>query len=282
VSAAVPRSFQLDVPGGRLAGDVWPGTGPTAVLLHSGIGDRRSWQGTAPRLAPGCRVVTYDRRGCGESPPPAGGFTHLDDLAAVLDLTATGPVWLVGSSMGGGLALDAAVSWPERLAGLILIAPAVSGAPEESSLGPGADRLGALIDTAYGAGDRDEVNRLETWFWLDGPSSPEGRVSGSARSLVLTMNGIILAQATDEYTGDAGLDAWSRLASVTLPTLVCWGPLDLPVFVTRSAELARRIPGAAAVELPGTAHLPYLEQPGPVADLLSGFLMGKGVTELPQ
>jgi pimeloyl-ACP methyl ester carboxylesterase len=272
VSAVVPSSFQVARPGGQLAGDVWPGTGPTAVLLHSGIGDRRSWDGTAPRLAPGCRVVTYDRRGSGESPPPTAGFTHLGDLAAVLDVTAPGPVWLVGSSMGGGLALDAAVSWPERLAGLVLIAPAVSGAPDTGSLGPDGDRLGALIDAAYDAGDLDEVNRLETWFWLDGPSSPEGRVSGPARQLLQKMNGNILAQAADEDAGDAGLDTWSRLASITLPTLVCWGPLDLPPIVTRSAELAQRIPGATGTELPGTAHLPYLEQPGPVADLITAAI----------
>jgi pimeloyl-ACP methyl ester carboxylesterase len=269
VSTVAPQSFHVARPGGQLAGEVWPGTGPTAVLLHSGIGDRRSWDGIAPRLAPGCRVVTYDRRGSGESPPPTGGFTHLGDLAAVLDVTAPGPVWLVGSSMGGGLALDAAVSWPERLAGLVLIAPAVSGSPDHGSLGPDGDRLGALIDTAYDAGELAEVNRLETWFWLDGPSSPEGRVSGPARTLLQKMNGAILAQATDEYLGDAGLDAWSQAASVTLPTLVCWGPLDLPPIVARSAELARLIPGATSAELPGTAHLPYLEQPGPVADLIA-------------
>jgi pimeloyl-ACP methyl ester carboxylesterase len=103
-------------------------------------------------------------------------------------------------------------------------------------------------------------------------------VSGPARDLLQKMNAIILAQASDEDAGGSGLDAWSQAASITLPTLVCWGPLDLPLFVTRSAGLAHRIPGATAVELPGTAHLPYLEQPGPVADLLSAFVMGKGVT----
>jgi pimeloyl-ACP methyl ester carboxylesterase len=272
VPVTAPASFRLDRPGGQLACEVWPGTGPTVVLLHSGIGDRRSWESTAPRLAPGCRVVTYDRRGSGESPPPTAGFTHLDDLAAVLDVTGPGPVWLVGSSMGGGLALDAALSWPERLAGLVLIAPAVSGAPDPGDLGPDAGRLGALIDTAYGAGDLDEVNRLETWFWLDGPSSPEGRVSGPARSLLQKMNALILAQAADEDAGGAGLDAWSRAGGIALPTVVCWGPLDLPHIVARSAELARRIPGATGQELPGTAHLPYLEQPGPVADLIAATI----------
>lgn len=276
MSPATPQSFRLPRPGGQLAGDVWPGPGPTAVLLHSGIGDRRSWEDIAPRLAPGCRVVTYDFRGSGESPPPATAFRHLDDLAAVLDVTSPGPAWLVGSSMGGGLALDAAVSWPDRLAGLILIAPAVSGAPGAGSLGPDGDRLGGLIDAAYEAGDLDEVNRLETWFWLDGPSSPEGRVSGASRSLLQKMNALILAQAGDEDAGDAGLDAWSQAAGIALPTVVCWGPLDLPPIVARSAGLARRIPGATGQELPGTAHLPYLEQPGLVADLIAGTIGGHG------
>ena len=142
VNAAAPRSFQLGVPGGQLAGDVWPGAGPTVILLHSGVGDRRSWQDTAPRLAPGCRVVTYDRRGSGDSPPAAGGFTHLDDLAAVLDLTAASPVWLVGRLHGrrsragrrGELAGTAGRADPDRAGGS-------AGRPKPPASAPAATGL---------------------------------------------------------------------------------------------------------------------------------------------
>ena len=70
-------------------------------------------------------VVAYDMRGYGETTAATYGFTHLDDLGAVLDQVATGPVWLVGSSMGGEVAIDAALSHPDRIAGLVLLAPSV-------------------------------------------------------------------------------------------------------------------------------------------------------------
>ena len=109
--------FEVD----GLVGERWDGEGTPVVLLHAGVADRRVWQDVVPRLS--APVIAYDRRGFGETPPSPEPFTHLDDLLAVLDATVDGPAWLVGNSMGGALALDAAVSAPERIAGLVLIAP---------------------------------------------------------------------------------------------------------------------------------------------------------------
>ena len=150
-----------------------------SILLHAGIADRRSWYGVAEALQPQHSVVAYDMRGYGETTAVTYGFTHLDDLRAVLDQVATGPVWLVGSSMGGELAIDAALSDPERVAGLVLLAPAVSGAPEPMEFDEHTDRLVQLWEAAQTSGDIDEINRIEMWLWLDGPSAPEGRVSGA-------------------------------------------------------------------------------------------------------
>ena len=108
--------------------------GVPVVLLHAGVAGRRGWHAVAERL-PG-PVIAYDRRGFGETPPGPEGFTHLEDLLAVLDAQAGGPAWLVGNSMGGALALDAAVTAPERIAGLVLIAPAVGGQPDPDELDP--------------------------------------------------------------------------------------------------------------------------------------------------
>ena len=145
------------------------------VLLHSGVTDRRSWYEVADRLAPSAAVVAYDRRGFGDTGPPATSFSHLDDLMAVLDAVSDRPVWLVGSSAGGGLALDATLAQPQRVAGLILLAPAVSGAPV-SSVDPATDRLDRLREAALTAGDLDAANRWDTWLWLDGAAELEGRV----------------------------------------------------------------------------------------------------------
>ena len=255
----------------RLLGERWPGPGPVTVLLHAGVADSRSWQEVVPGLAGRATVVTYDRRGFGRSAPSPGPFTHLDDLIAVLDQAGADQAWLVGSSAGGGIALDAALTAPERVAGLVLLAPAVSGAPDPD-LDPVTQRLADMIDQAAQAGDLAEVNRLETWIWLDGPAAPEGRVNGPARSLALDMNAICLRNGVPEGAGNAGLDAWAALADIDVPALVCCGGRDLPALISRGQELAGRLPRGGYTELAGLAHLPYLEQPATVAGLIAGAL----------
>ncbi len=200
----------MDRGSAMLAAERWPGNGQPVVLLHAGVADRRGWRGVAEALQPRTSVVAYDMRGYGETTAVTYGFTHLDDLRAVLDRVATGPVWLVGSSMGGEVAIDAALSDPERVAGLVLLAPAVSGAPEPMAFDPHTERLIQLWEAAQTSGDIDEINRIEMWLWLDGPSAPEGRVSGPARTLALAMNAVALKNEIPEESGKSGLVAWSR------------------------------------------------------------------------
>ena len=120
--------------GCELAGERWPGGAPLVVLLHEGVSDRRGWREVAGRLAPRVTVIAYDRRGYGESPAGSASFTHVDDLLAILDRERAARAWLVGASAGGGLALDTALLAPDRVAGLVLIGTAVSGAPPTAPL----------------------------------------------------------------------------------------------------------------------------------------------------
>jgi pimeloyl-ACP methyl ester carboxylesterase len=194
-------------------------------------------------------------------------FTHVNDLLAVLDRGEAERAWLVGASAGGGLALDTALIAPGRVAGLVLLGTAVSGAPEPD-LDLDTQRFDALLDAAITAGNLDEVNRLETWLWLDGPSAPEGRVGGEARALALDMNAIILRNRAPEGEGGSGVEAWRRLDEIRVPVTGACGKLDVPFLIARSRQLADRLPNGRYGELPGMAHQPYLEQPGQVADLV--------------
>jgi pimeloyl-ACP methyl ester carboxylesterase len=262
--------FEVPVGPVTLVGERWEGDGSPVVLLHAGVADRRVWYDVAPRLdGP---VVAYDRRGFGETPPSSEPFTHVDDLLAVLDATLDGPVWLVGNSQGGRIALDTALSAPERVAGLVVISPAVSGAPDEGELDPDTARLDAALEAATGP---DEVLRLETWRWLDGPAGPEGRVGGEARELALDMNRRILRNEASEDAGAADVDAWSRLEEIRAPVTVAWGELDVPIIVDECRVLAERIPGARSHELPGVAHLPSLERPDELAALIQASTSGR-------
>jgi pimeloyl-ACP methyl ester carboxylesterase len=211
--------------------------------------------------------VTYDRRGFGETPLSPAPFSHVDDLLALLEAVAEKPAWLVGSSMGGGLALDAALMAPELVAGLVLIAPAVSGG-SEFELDPDTSRFDRLLDDAIEKGDLEEINRLETWLWLDGPGQPEGRVGEPVRSLAIEMNEIILRNDVPEEAGASDMDAWARIDDVRVPAMVACGDLDVPFLIKNSRELAERLPSGSFIELKGAAHLPQMENPAVVARLV--------------
>lgn len=268
------QTLRCEVPGSVLAGGSRPGTGPVVVFLHAGVCDRRSWTGVVDALPPDVPALAYDRRGFGESPLGGNpGFRHLDDLRAVLDASTDGPVVLVGSSRGGGLALDAALELGGRVCGVLLLAPAVSGAPSPTvtDLEPCTAELDAAVDDAVAAGRLDRAAELDAQLWLDGPHRPAGAVAGPARELFLAMDGVVLRSGGDGLGGDE-VDAWSRLPGLQVPVTVATGDLDCGYLVRRSADLVARVPGARQEDLPGTAHLPFLEAPGAVAAVVTRFL----------
>jgi pimeloyl-ACP methyl ester carboxylesterase len=273
----VTGSESLLVPAGdiRLAGERrrGPAGGATLVLLHPSVADRRCWSQVAAELTGIATVVSYDRPGFGETKPAASRFSHPDDLERVLDSLGEQAAWLVGSSAGGGLALDTALLHPARVAGLVLLAPAVTGAPPPA-LDPATGRLDSLIEAAQAAGDLEEVNRLDLWLWLDGPGQAEGRVAGPARDLARTMNAAILRNQTPNLIDRPATDAWSRLGEISAPTTIACGDLDVPALRQRSQELAQRLPRARHQTLSGMAHLPFLEQPSVIASLIAEALLG--------
>ncbi|MEX2100190.1 MAG: alpha/beta hydrolase, partial [Acidimicrobiia bacterium] len=176
------------------------------------------------------------------------------------------------------LAIDCALAHPERVRALVLVGSGVRGAPAVEGIPEEVMRLEAAVEVADERGDVDEVNRLEAHFWLDGPTSAEGRVSGPARALFLDMNGIALA-ATPPGSDrpPEGLLAWERLEEIEAPTLVVVGDLDAPDVIEYSRAIARRVPGAELRVIEGTAHLPQLEQPERLAEEIRRFLASQGL-----
>ena len=253
------------------------GRGPTVVLLHAGVADRRMWHRELATLAEaGFAAHAYDRRGFGDTLHVDETYVQVADLMAVLDRVSPGaPAWLVGCSQGGRIALDACLAHPDRVRGLILVAPAVSGAPEPAAFPPAIQAWVDRVERAEAASDVDAINALEAHAWLDGPLAPEGRVGGATRELFLAMNELALRA---EVRGSA-LDppsAWERLGDVRAPTLVAWGDRDFPHVATVCEHLARTIARARRHVFTGAAHLPNLEQPAAFDRLLVEFCRSPG------
>lgn len=246
------------------------------VFLHAGVSDSRLWAKQFDTFASRRRVVAYDRRGFGATAAVDEHFSSVDDLIAVLDALGIARAVLVGCSQGGRIALDATLAFPARVAGLVLVAAAIGGAPESMDVDPRMEWLIAAYDAAKTAEDVDAQNRIEAQVWLDGPFAREGRVTGPARDLFLAMNRIVLGgpQLGSTTVPDT---AYERLAEVSVPTLVTWGPLDVPSVVTNMRHAAATIPGATACELAGVAHLPSLEAPERFDAALADFLQDAGL-----
>lgn len=262
--------FTIDAAGTSLAAERWRGDGPLLVMLHSGVTDRRCWHEVGERLSGVCDLVAYDRRGYGETPLGDGTFSDLEDLGSVLDALGNRPAWLVGNSMGGALALDAALRFPGSVLGLVLIGNAVSGWPE--SLFRAMDEATLALEQRYERAERqhdvEEMQRVAAWLWLDGPNEPEGRVSGAPRALLHDMIAAI-TRRDEGGGGKAGVpEAWSLLEQIEAPAVIACGEFDT-LLLEPLQELAGRMPRAVFHLLPGTTHLPMLDQPGAIAQLIA-------------
>jgi pimeloyl-ACP methyl ester carboxylesterase len=264
-------AFSVRFDGATLAGEA-AGFGLPVVFLHAAVTDRRLWANQMGELsAAGYHVISYDRRGYGETESPDEPFNHLIDLEEVLDQLGIHAAVFVGASEGGALAIDFAIEHPERTVGLVLVGTALTGSPEPEL----PEEAELMLDAQHYAQERQNwssVNKIEAHLWLDGPLSPNGRVEGEARDLFLDMNGNALAKShvlTNEEERDPAID---NLALVTAPVLLVVGDLDFPHIIERHNDLSEEFENAFAVVLEDTAHLPSLERPDLFNPLLLEFL----------
>jgi pimeloyl-ACP methyl ester carboxylesterase len=254
----------------RLAGEV-RGDGPALAFLHAGVADSRMWDGVVEGVTPTHRSVTYDRRGFGRTRSHGESYSQTDDLLAVLDAAGVNRATLVGCSQGGKVALDFALAHPERVSALVLVAPAVGGAPAVDTFPPHVEALLEELEAAEESEDVERLNLLEARVWLDGVLGEDGRVQGGLRDLFLDMNGTAL-RATDVGEETPPLPAWPRLGEISVPTLLVWGDLDFPHAQERCRTMSVLIPGARGRVMSGTAHLPSFEEPESFGTILAEFL----------
>jgi pimeloyl-ACP methyl ester carboxylesterase len=125
-AAAPPDTGRVTVPGSSLFYES-AGTGRPVILLHGGNLDRRMWDAEFDALRAAHRVIRYDARGYGRSGPADTAFSAHHDLLALMDTLQLSRASLVGLSMGGRIAMDFALSHPDRVDRLVLVAPGISG-----------------------------------------------------------------------------------------------------------------------------------------------------------
>ena len=229
--------FEVRFDGAVIRGEAM-GFGMPVVFLHAGVADRRMWQSQMQTLAAeGYHVISYDRRGFGETTTPDEPFSHVADLEAVLDQLSVHAAVFVGCSRGGGLAIDFAIENPGRTVGLVLVGTSLTGHQGDTELPDEIAEIEDALTYAEERGNLELVNRIEAHLWLDGPLSESGRVEGPARDLFLDMNAIALnhPKLTKEERPEPAVEA---LAGITAPVLLIVGSLDYPDIIELHDELS--------------------------------------------
>ncbi len=233
------------------------GEGPDVLLVHAGVTDQRGWAPVLERL-PGSRCLTYDARGYGRTTyRPEDGWSGADDALAVLDGYDVGRAVVVGASMGAKTSIDLTLEHPDRVRALVLIGPAISGAPE-ATYEPEVLALDEEWETGGGARRPRDDQPAGGQGLARRPDRPGGaRVRCDPRAVPRHER----SRPRRGRPGGAArrVAAWDRLAEIAVPTLLLVGDLDLRYIKEGVAHAAATIPGARLVELPGVAHLPHLE-----------------------
>jgi pyruvate dehydrogenase E2 component (dihydrolipoamide acetyltransferase) len=242
------------------------------VLLIPGFGtDASSFAAVTPALAERFGVLALNPRGVGASDPPGAGELDVSqlasDAAAVIEREAKAePVHVVGASLGAATALELALARPERLASLTLVTPFVTATPRLLAVVDAWQRLASETSPATLA------RFLAPWLFGDALLADGARRERTLRGLAAALPRVSPAA----LSGAAGaLGRWSgtrsdALSAIATRTLVLAGEADL---LTPDAEgVARRIPGAAYVAVPGAGHALAIDAPDAVRDAVLAHL----------
>jgi len=234
----------------------------SVLFLHAWGESRGSFDRVIPLLPRTIRALAMDQRGHGDSDKPADGYSLTDfagDVTAFLDAMGLPSAVLVGSSSGGYVAQQVAISSPERVRGLLLV-----GAPRSlRGRPPFADEVDRLTDPI----DRGWVKRSLTWFPRFQPV-PEWYIEARVDDGV-QMPARVWRQA---LAGLGEATPPTEAGTIRTPTLIIRGERDELLPRADSAALTAAVSGSRLVVYPDTGHLVLWEQPGRIADDLTAFI----------
>jgi 3-oxoadipate enol-lactonase len=246
------------------------GAGPPVILFnHSGASNLGWSDRFLVAMAEAFRIITPDQRGTGLSSPATDEFSLKDlatDGAVVLDALGIARTIVVGTSMGGAVAQEFALNYPERVSALLLLGTFAGGKhfvpphPDVMALFDQASRIDSTLERS-----RRMLPTLYTSAFLARHEelALELHLKGSRYTTEQTMKRH--RQAVSQF------EAYARLPALSLPAMIIHGTADSIIPIENGRILASRIADSEFVPLEGIGHLPATEAPLETARLIRDF-----------
>jgi pimeloyl-ACP methyl ester carboxylesterase len=250
------------------------GAGEPLVLVHGSWGEHATWQLTVPDLAGSMRVITYDRRGHGQSPAaPAGPLArrrHEDELAALVESAAGGRAHVAGNSYGGSIALGLAVRRPELFRSVSAHEPPLVGiAARDPVVEEAARHLETVVRLIEKGGPEAGARHFVENVALGPGAWP--LLPREIHATMIRNAPAFAAELDDPDWADIVLDA---LGELPMPVLLTQGGASLPWFTPIMETLAGAAPQAALATIEDAGHVPHQTHPKEYAALVAAFAAG--------
>jgi 3-oxoadipate enol-lactonase len=224
------------------------------------------WFRVRPALSKRYRLILFDNRGVGRSETPRGPYSirqMAEDAVAVMNAAGVSSAYVMGASMGGMIAQELALRHPERVRALML------GCTSGGALGskwPDLSRLSTSIGLAKTWEEREW--RISPLLYSD--STPKERIAEDIA--VRTRFPQLPSGFLSQFAAILTWNSYRRLSGIQVPTLVMHGDEDRLLPMENGLRVARRIPGAQFVRIPGAGHVLSTDQPDLVDEQVFRFL----------
>lgn len=246
------------------------GSGPPLLMIMGYGGQALLWgEPIMMELRTSFRTVSVSNRGTGDSDRPTEQFTIRDmanDTVALLDTLGIERAHVFGVSMGGMIAQELVLAYPERVEGLVLGCTAAGG-PAMVLADPGAREM---MTPVPGLEREDQVRKM--WPAITTQEMIDKRDFLEEQLKISLAKPTSIDTLMKQAVAVAGFNTVDRLPTIEKPTLVIHGDADRLVPVQNGRIVHERITGSRLEILPGTAHMFFWEQPQKAADLVTSFL----------
>ena len=257
------------------------GEGPAVLLVHGITSSSRTWQSVMEGLAEEHTVIAPDLMGHGRSAKPRGDYSlgaHASGMRDLLAYLGIRSATVVGHSLGGGIAMQFAYQFPERLDRLVLVDS--GGLGNEVSLAlraatlPGAEVVLPLLFSRPILRAGKGIGTLLSKVGIHASANTRGLVEGveslgngpNRRAFVHTARSVI------DPLGQR-IDARDRLyLSESVPTMLIWGERDPIIPVTHGYGAHELMPHSRLEVFPKAGHFPFNDDPQRFVEVISDFM----------